>query len=110
MVKDDLDELGHLDASASAAPWHIMNTKAGFMSATFVLKNPSKGRTYEAYGDEAQHDDVVAACLLQHPQIAAVDDGRYAANAQLIAKVRNALPELLRLARLGMEVDGDSPS
>jgi hypothetical protein len=46
--------------------------------------------------------EVVAACLIQEPPYVVPADERYDENADLIAAMRNALPELLRLARLGL--------
>ena len=103
MTEADLNDLLKLEADASAAPWHVMFTNDdAMMSAVFVLKNPSVGRVYQPYGDSPDADDVVAACLLSEPDIASVDDRRWDANATLIATVRNKLPELLRLAYLGL--------
>jgi len=44
---------------------------------------------------------VVAATYLQHRDYVIPADDRGMANAELIAAVRSALPELLRLARIG---------
>ena len=46
-------------------------------------------------------NEVIACCLLQSPPYALLDDDREEENAALIAELRNALPELLRLAALG---------
>lgn len=98
-----LEELTALHEGASPAPWHVCFTNdIVCMSAVMVTKNPSVGREFNPYGDDWPSADVVAACLLQEPDIAGVDDGRWAANARLIASVRNNLPELLRLARIGL--------
>lgn len=51
-------------------------------------------------------EKLVAVCLLQWPDLVHLPDGRWRENADLIAEVRTALPELLRLARLGLEHDG----
>ena len=47
-------------------------------------------------------DVVVAACLLQQPRYVDPPDQKWDENAALIAEVRTALPELLRLARIGL--------
>lgn len=44
----------------------------------------------------------MAICLLQHPRVAGVGDRRWDDNDRLIAAARNYLPELLRLARIGL--------
>lgn len=98
-----LDELTALHESASPAPWHVCFTNdIVCMSSVMVTKNPSVGREFTLYGDEWPSADVVAVCLLQEPDVAGVDDGRSTGNARLIAAVRNNLPELLRLARIGL--------
>jgi hypothetical protein len=98
----DLDTLAALEMAASAAPWHVLSTNDSMcMSAVLVTKNPSTGREISIFEDGWIADDVVAACLVQHPEIAGSDDGRWHENARLIATVRNCLPELLHLARLG---------
>ena len=104
MTEDDLCELATLDGTASAAPWHIaFANDAACMSATFVTKNPSVGRIYEPYGDPTAPEDVIAACLVS--EIASADDCRWDENARLIAAMRNHLPELIRLARLGLAAE-----
>ena len=47
-------------------------------------------------------EEIVAACLIQSPAYVVPADLRHEENAKLIAVVRTALPELLRLARVGL--------
>jgi hypothetical protein len=106
MVVDDLDTLASLDAAASSAPWHVVHRNdAACMSALAVVRNPSTGRTFDRSDDDWQAEDTIAACLHQSPSIAMTDDQRWTENARLIATVRNALPELIRLARVGLEAE-----
>jgi hypothetical protein len=102
MTEQEIDDLEKLGQAASNGPWHIAHISDSIgMSTVSVTKNPSAGREIDAF-PEWVAEDVVAACLLQSESHVAVDDGRWHENARLIAAMRNALPELLRLARLGM--------
>ena len=104
MTADDLTALRALHDAASPAPWHVLHANDGMgMSATLVTKNPSAGRFFDRGDDGWMPEDVVAACLLQSNGEVASDDGEWDTNAALIATMRNALPELLRLARLGLD-------
>jgi hypothetical protein len=47
-------------------------------------------------------DEIVAACLIQDPPYVIPADDRFEENAAMIAAVRSALPELIRLARRGL--------
>ncbi|WP_221364389.1 hypothetical protein [Sphingomonas jinjuensis] len=103
MTSDDLVALTELETGASAAPWHVaFGTDGACMSSCLIVKNPTRGRIFEPLDNEWPSDDVVAACLWQNPDIVGPDDRRSDANARLMAMVRNHLPELLRLARIGL--------
>ena len=111
----DLDALQALDTAASAGPWRVMFTDNDMrMSATLVIRNPDAGRIVFARDATWEPDDVVAAYVLQSPKVATSSDGGSDGNARLIAAMRNAIPELLRLARLGRYAEGtrdiDSPT
>jgi hypothetical protein len=101
-------EIAVLEQAASPAPWHVTElSDDACMSAVTITKNPSKGREYSVF-PEWIPEDVVAACLVQSPELANVDDRRSHENALLIAAMRNELPELLRLAKLGLAVETGS--
>jgi hypothetical protein len=74
-----------------------------FMSAVTVSTRPDTGRSSETMGMVC--GELVAACYVQHPPYVMPDpeadgeDSREDSNAALIAAIRNALPELIRLAR-----------
>jgi hypothetical protein len=108
MNEKRIDEIAALEQAASAAPWHVteLSDDVG-MSAVTITKNPSTAREYIAF-PEWISEDVVAACLVQSPSLANVDDHRSHENALLIAAMRNALPELLRLAKLGLAFEAAS--
>jgi hypothetical protein len=102
MTIQELDDLLTLEQAASPAPWHVShgNDDLG-MSSVAVTKNPSVGREVELL-TEWVAEDVVAGCLIQSTSLVAADDKCWTENARLIAATRNALPELLRLAKLGL--------
>ncbi len=102
MNEKRIDEIAALERAASAAPWHVteLSDDVG-MSAVTITKNPTTSREYSAFPDWIA-EDVVAACLVQSPPLANVDDRRSHENARLIAAMRNELSELLRLAKLGL--------
>ena len=108
MTPDDLDALHQLNETASAAPWHVLFANDDMcMSAVLVTRNPDVGRIVSR-DQEWEPDDVVAACLLQSHDVASSSDRCWDENARLIAGVRNALPELLRLAALGLKSETQS--
>lgn len=72
------------------------------MSAYAVSTSPDTGKNEDMRSGTWPGSEVVAACLIQSPPYAVPADERYEENAKLIAAMRTALPELLRLARRGM--------
>jgi hypothetical protein len=106
MTEVDLELLQELDAKASSAPWHVLYADDDVcMNSVLITRNPDKGRISSARDYQWEPEDVVAACLLQSPAVAVSADRRWDENAKLIAAVRNALPKLLRLARIGLDVE-----
>ncbi len=104
MTPEDLDALERLDRQASSGPWYVRHLDDDyFMSAVAVSTCPPTGRSLETM--EMVSGELVAACYVQHPPYVMPDaeadgeDSREDSNAALIAAVRNALPELIRLAR-----------
>jgi len=73
------------------------------MGAYAVATTPDTGAKESMWSGAWPGSEVVAACLIQSPPYAVPADDRYEENAKLIAMMRTALPELMRLARLGME-------
>jgi hypothetical protein len=90
----DIDLIARLETEATPAPWYVGRfDDEYFMSAI----------TVEAYIDREGRPsrEVVAATLIQQPAYVVPNDNRFCENAELIAEMRNALSELIRLARLG---------
>ncbi|WP_374942910.1 hypothetical protein [Sphingomonas sp.] len=97
----DLSALEALDQGATPGPWYVRAMDDDFaMCATAVATKPNTSGDNDDLTDSDYHG-VVAATLIQHPTYVMPEDGRDRENAELIAAVRTALPELLRLARLG---------
>ncbi|KGM34666.1 hypothetical protein [Inquilinus limosus] len=112
MTGIDLDRLVELDRAASPGPWFVRHLDDDHaMSAIAVSIRPDSGEDGSMRDGTWPLDDVVAACLLQQPRYVDPPDQKWDENAALIAEVRTALPELLRLARIGQaqETSGRRP-
>ncbi len=103
MTPDLLDQLAALDGSASPGPWFVRRLDDELcMGAYAVSTKPATGRNESMRTGEWPGEDIVAACLIQSPPYVVPSDDRFEENASLIAATRNALPELVRLARIGL--------
>ena len=106
MEHADLEALARLEALATPAPWHVR----------FAEDNRAMGAigisTQRDTDREIDMDDVgtemIAATLIQAPPYVLPRDGRWVENAQLIVAMRNALPELLRVAGLRTTPDPEA--
>ena len=76
------------------------------MGAYAVSTHPETGNSEDMRSGSWPSSEIVAACLIQSPPYVTPADDRYRENAMLIARVRSALPELLRLASLGLQHSG----
>ena len=103
MTMDDLDALTSLDAAATPGPWYVRFLDDDHcMNAVAVSTKPDT-RSHESMRSGAwPSEEIVAATLIQAPAYVLPSDDRWNENANLIAAVRSALPELLRLARRGL--------
>lgn len=103
MTFEQLEALEALERIASAGPWYVRKLDDEMcMSAYAVSTSPDTGKNEDMRSGTWPGSEVVAACLIQSPPYAVPADERYEENAKLIAAMRTALPELLRLARRGM--------
>lgn len=99
MTIEEIRRLADLEKNASPAPWHVRHLDDDACMGAVAIS-----RTSETFSNESMRagtwptEDVVAVCLLQSPPYAMIDDDKFEENAELIAAIRNALPELLRLA------------
>ena len=95
----DLVELDRLSANATPGPWHV---------GRFDDEQCMSAVSVEAYLPDAtgrQLSEVIAATLIQRPRYVDPGDAKWDENALLIVEMRNALPELLRLATIGQTVE-----
>lgn len=100
-----LDELAELDRAATPGPWFVRAMDDDMCcSATAVATKPNVSEDNDDLTQSAFHG-VVAATYLQHRDYVMPADDRGNENASLIAAVRTALPELLRLARVGASLE-----
>jgi hypothetical protein len=103
MTLEQLDALEALERAASAGPWFVRRLDDEMrMGAYAVATSPDTGANEDMRSGTWPGSEVVAACLIQSPPYVVPNDNRHEENAKLIASVRTALPDLLRLARLGM--------
>jgi hypothetical protein len=100
-----LDSLAQLDAGASPGPWFVREMDDNMcMSAIGVSTRPEAFTGQDAFGrSEWAAEEMVAGCLVQSELRTVHDDSRWSENALLIAAMRNCLPELVRLARIGLD-------
>src|SRR5215207_5461724 len=100
MTENDLENLAKLDAAATPGPWHVrfMDDEHS-MNSVAVSTRPDTGAHESMRAGELPGDEIVAATLIQQPAYIVPADDRWDENAVLIATVRSALPELIRLAR-----------
>jgi hypothetical protein len=104
MQDDALDQLAHLESQASAAPWRVVQLDDEHCMSMVAITNHETpmGNAEWASWDGAQ---VLAATLVQQPAYVVPEDRCWHENAALMVAVRNHLPELIRLARLGREAE-----
>ncbi len=96
LTQIDLNALAVLDAEATSVPWvQDRFDDEHFMTAIGVRANlPDKHGSLMS--------EFVVATQIQQPSYINPSDGKEIENARLIAAMRNALPELLRLAAIGL--------
>lgn len=104
MTFEQLEALEALERIASAGPWYVRELDDEMcMGAYAVSTKPDTGANEGMRSGTWPGSEIVAACLIQSPPYVVPADDRYKENARLIAAMRSALPELLRLARRGLE-------
>jgi hypothetical protein len=99
-----LDALEELDQAASTAPWFVEHLDDDMCMGLVAVAN-GRPSTAPLGGRDWRGDQIVAACLVQSPPYVSPVDERWDQNAQLIAQMRNALPDLIRLARIGFDYE-----
>lgn len=103
MTNEELDALDALDKAASVGPWYVRSLDDEHcQGAIAVSTHPDTGANEDMRSGSWPGSEIVAACLIQQPPYVTPTDDRFEENARLISEMRNALPELIRLARLGL--------
>ena len=106
MTQDDLEAIAALDAAATPAPWHVrFLDDERCMSAVAISTQPDTGSHESMWTGGWPGEEIIAATLIQAPAYVIPSDNRWHENANLIAVMRSTLPELLRLARLGLAAE-----
>ena len=110
MKISEIDALAALEKSASDGPWYVRHMDdEDYMGAVAIANTPPVSVEGSMRSGGWPGNSVIAVCLLQAPSYAIIDDDRFEENARLICEIRNNLPEILRLARLGLSnsLDGE---
>ena len=94
MSEIDLPALAEMAERATPAPWYVGH---------FDDEHCMSAVSIEAYPGSSNQvgSEVIAATLIQQPRYVDPSDQKWSENAGLIVEMRNALPELLRLASIG---------
>lgn len=103
----DIDKLDQLHRAATPAPWYVRfldNDHA--MNAIGIAITPDTGEHEDMATFDFGGPELLAATLIQAPPYVVSSDGRWHENADLIVAIRNALPELLKLARAHLPTSG----
>ena len=92
----DLNELATLEKEATVGPW----IEDRFDDEHYMTAIGVRANLPDRHG--SLMSEFVAATQIQQPRYINPSDGKEIENARLIAAMRNALPELLRLAAIGL--------
>jgi hypothetical protein len=104
MTPDTLDMLANLDRGASSGQWFVRHLDDEVcMGAIAVSTKPDTGDNESMRSKDWPGEEIVAACLIQSPPYVIPTDDRFEQNAALIVAMRNALPELIGVARIGQD-------
>lgn len=108
MTSEDIDKLMELEQAATPGPWYVRLLDDEYaMGAVAVATEPETDVVESMrFGSWPEHL-IVAACLIQQPRYVVPPDDKYDENAALIAAMRTALPELLRLAKIGLKAESN---
>ncbi len=105
ITPSDLEELTILEAAATPGPWYARDMDDDHCcGATAVATRPNTSADNDDLLDASVHG-IVAATYIQNPPYVLPEDQRGRENAALIAAMRTALPELLRVAALGLAAE-----
>ncbi|MFF4838781.1 hypothetical protein [Streptomyces collinus] len=90
----DLDEIEEMCSAATPGPWFVRNLdddRAMSLVAVSTKMETGRGERWPHF----DHQEMVAATLVQHPRYVDCVDGRWDENAAFIAMAREAVPKLV---------------
>ncbi|MYS79133.1 hypothetical protein [Embleya scabrispora] len=103
LTDEDLTEIEELAAATTPGPWHVRqldDDEAMSFVAVSTVPDTGLGERWPDF----DHEQIVAATLVQDPRYVDVADKRWDENAQFIANARHDIPRLVaeirRLRRL----------
>ena len=100
-------ELEQCHKYATPAPWYVRWFDDEMCCNGYVVSTVDAGGVHEeaTWPGEWDPGEMIAATLVQTSCSVSPSEGRPAANSFLIAMLRNQLPEIIRLARIGWELE-----
>ena len=103
-LAETIEFLAKLSAEASPGPWYVREMDDNSCCSAVDVSTTAEDYSGQDVFARSEWDEksIVAGCLIQSSLRAVHADGLWFENAMLIAEMRNCLPELLRLARLGL--------
>ena len=109
MTEEELAEIEELAEAATPGPWHVRDLDdEDAMSLVAISTVPDTGRG-ERWPD-FDHQEIVAATLVQQPHYVDVADGRWDENARFIASARDNVPRLVaEIRRLRHLLEAETP-
>jgi len=104
-----LDELAEMAAQATPGPWYVRCMDDTNCMSSYGVSNIDGGDEYEDWtSSDWPTGELIAVTLLQTPDAARIKDRKWFENAVLIAEMRSHIEELVRLARIGKEVEDNA--
>ncbi|MEV6107041.1 hypothetical protein AB0M28_20345 [Streptomyces sp. NPDC051940] len=94
LTHEDLADIEERTQAATPGPWHVRQLDDDYaMSLVAISTTPDTGRG-ERWPD-FDHQQIVAATLVQQPRYVDVADDRWDENALFIAHARDDIPRLI---------------
>lgn len=104
MTLDDLEKLQEIEERCTPGPWFVRwLDDQSYMSSVAISTDRGSVRNIKFNNYQWDSSDIVALFLLQSPDLVNHIDGKYSENVEMVCAVRNILPELIRLAKLGLD-------
>jgi hypothetical protein len=107
LTEQELAAIEELAAAATPGPWfirHLDDDQAMGLVAISTVPDTGRGERWP----EFDHNEIVAATLIQHPRYVDVADERWDENAQFITNARQDIPRLIaEIKRLRQQLDSN---